>query len=205
MGTPVEEARVSIIKITEEPLERFDNSLLVPQGEIGEILVEGKMVTASYHGRPTSTRLAKVRTASGIAHRMGDLGYFDEQGRLWFCGRKSHRVQIDDVSSPANGGTLFSVPCEMIFNAHPSVYRSALVELVRKGRRNAALCVELEPGVESSDKAKLRGELLALAAKHACTKPIREVFFHRGFPVDIRHNAKIDRKKLGVWARGRRS
>src|SRR5207244_5363668 len=30
--------------------------------------------------------------AGGFYHRMGDLGYFDEQGRLWFCGRKSHRV-----------------------------------------------------------------------------------------------------------------
>ena len=23
---------------------------------------------------------------------MGDLGYRDAQGRIWFCGRKSHRV-----------------------------------------------------------------------------------------------------------------
>ena len=27
-----------------------------------------------------------------IWHRMGDLGYFDSEGRLWFCGRKAHRV-----------------------------------------------------------------------------------------------------------------
>ena len=44
---------------------------------------------------------------------MGDVGYLDEQGRFWFCGRKSHRVQTPH-------GTLFTIPCEAIFNQHPA-------------------------------------------------------------------------------------
>ena len=51
---------------------------------------------------------------------MGDLGYLDGDGRLWFCGRKSHRVETA-------AGTLFTIPCEAVFNAHPDVYRTALV------------------------------------------------------------------------------
>ena len=51
---------------------------------------------------------------------MGDLGYLDAQGRLWFCGRRAHRVKT-------KAGTLFTIPCEAIINEHPDVARSALV------------------------------------------------------------------------------
>ena len=52
-----------------------------------------------------------------VAHRMGDLGYFDDQGRLWFCGRKSHRVVTPEQ-------TYFTEPVEGIFNSHPQVFFS---------------------------------------------------------------------------------
>ena len=58
---------------------------------------------------------------------MGDVGYLDEQGRLWFCGRKSQRI-----TTPQE--TLFTIPCEGVFNAHPAVLRTALVGVIRKGR-----------------------------------------------------------------------
>ena len=50
VGTPVDEAKVSIIRITDDPIEQMNDSLLAARGEVGEILVEGKMVTSSYHG-----------------------------------------------------------------------------------------------------------------------------------------------------------
>ena len=81
--------------------------------------------------------LAKiVRRGRRIWHRMGDLGYLDEQGRLWFCGRKSHRVVTP-------GGTRSPIPCEGVFNAHPAVYRTALVGVTRPGVVEPVLCVEL--------------------------------------------------------------
>ena len=46
------------------------------------------------------------RPATGVWHRMGDLGCIDEKGRLWFCGRKSHRVVTaarDPVHHPVRG------------------------------------------------------------------------------------------------------
>ena len=50
---------------------------------------------------------------------MGDVGYFDPHGRLWFCGRKSQRVITAD-------GLLFTEQVEGVFNAHPAVFRTAL-------------------------------------------------------------------------------
>ena len=64
---------------------------------------------------------------------MGDVGYFDEQGRLWYCGRKSHRVITND-------DVLFTEQIEGIFNAHPLVYRTALVGV----NKEPVLWIELE-------------------------------------------------------------
>jgi acyl-coenzyme A synthetase/AMP-(fatty) acid ligase len=128
-------------------------------------------------------------------HRMGDVGYLDGRGRLWFCGRKSQRVVTER-------GTLFTVPCEGVFNAHPGVYRCALVGVARAGATRPVLCVEREKGV-AIEPERLRQELLALGAAHAHTRAIRDILFHPSFPVDVRHNAKIFREKLAAWAAGR--
>src|SRR5262249_48072717 len=95
------------------------------------------------------------------------------------------------------GGTFYTIPCEGVFNKHPEVKRTALVGTGPKERRVPVLCVELENG---GDPKKIEQELLALGAAHPHTKPISTVLFHPAFPWDIRHNAKIFREKLAVWA-----
>jgi olefin beta-lactone synthetase len=125
---------------------------------------------------------------------MGDVGYLDERGRIWFCGRKSHRVVTKTE-------TLFTIPCEAIFNTHPAVFRSALVGVPRDAYMEPVICIELEADARAQPEAKLREELLALGAKFPHTQAIRTVLFHPAFPVDIRHNAKIFREKLAVWAK----
>ena len=153
------------------------------------------MVTRAYYNRPESTVLAKITDATGgLWHRMGDLGYFDEKGRLWFCGRKSQRVV-----TPTQ--TFFTVACEGVFNAHWAVARSALVGVTREGEVRPVLCVGREPSARISEE-ELRGELLALGASRPHTRAISTILFHASFPVDIRHNAKIFREKLAVWATG---
>jgi hypothetical protein len=97
---------------------------------------------------------------------------------------------------------LFTIPCEGVFNAHPAVFRSALVGVVRGGAKEPVLCVERETQATSSSMEELRHELLALGARHPHTRAIQTILFHPGFPVDIRHNAKIFREKLAVWAAG---
>lgn len=195
VGHPVAGMEVRIIGISDEAIEAFADDLCLPPGETGEIVVKGPVVTDSYYGRPESTRLAKMRDPDGsIRHRMGDVGYLDDEGRLWMCGRKSHRVETA-------GGTMFTIPCEGVFNTHPQVFRSALVGVKRSGSLEPVICIELEKGQRES--AKLTEELRAIGKGHDHTRSIQTVLYHRSFPVDVRHNAKIFREKLAVWAAGK--
>jgi len=195
VGLPVRPNDVRIIAISDVPIANWAQVQELPVGEIGEIAVAGPSVTQTYLGRPEATALAKIARGETTVHRMGDVGYFDAQGRLWFCGRKSHRVQLPDR-------TLFSAPVEEVFNTHPAVLRTALVGVQIAGVTEALLCVERAPGSTRTDTA-LWQELKDLAARHETTRGIDRFLRHPGFPVDIRHNAKIGREKLAVWAQAR--
>ncbi len=195
VGRPVKGVDVRIIGITDGQLDTWDTGFELAGGEIGEICVKGPAVTEAYFRRDQSTRLAKVPDpADGrLWHRMGDVGYFDDTGRLWFCGRKAHRVDT-------RWGTLFTIPCERIFNTHPKVRRTALVGVERNGLTFPLLCVELQKDERRTDLERLRRELEEIGGQHDCTRDIHAFFVHPGFPVDVRHNAKIFREKLGDWA-----
>jgi len=193
VGRPVESIEAAVIGISEEPINHWKEELRVPGGEVGEIVVKGPQVSREYFNAVEHNRLGKIADGAGVRHRMGDLGYFDEGGRLWFCGRKAHRVETKD-------GVLFTLPCEAVFNTHPQVFRTALVGMGFEGGKLPVLCVELEKGPRRGQRERIRQELLDLGGGFEHTRSIRTVLFHPGFPVDIRHNAKIDRTDLGRWA-----
>ncbi len=196
VGRPVAGMDVAILRISDDPIAEMSPELLSPPGEIGEIAVKGPVVSASYFNRPEATALHKMADpASGLYHRMGDLGYFDAAGRLWMCGRKSQRVR-------SGRETLFTIPCEAVFNAHPAVYRTALVGVGASGAARPVLCVELKPECRNQDREQIRHELLELGAVRPHTAGITTILFHPSFPVDIRHNSKIFREKLARWAAG---
>jgi acyl-CoA synthetase (AMP-forming)/AMP-acid ligase II len=193
VGRPMRGIDLRIIAITDQPIEKWEDAHGLPVGSIGEITVKGPVVTREYFGQPEATELAKIRDGDGILHRMGDVGYLDERGRLWFCGRKAHRVVT-------GRGPLFTVPCEAIFNQHPRVSRTALVGVGQPGRQRPVLCVELKAGERAAGREQLTEELLALGQANELTGEIKTVLYHPAFPVDVRHNAKIAREKLAVWA-----
>jgi olefin beta-lactone synthetase len=193
VGKAVDGLTLKIIKISDEAIEEWDDSLELPQGSIGEVVVQGPWVTRRYFNLDNATRQAKIQDGENFWHRMGDVGYLDENYRLWFCGRKSHRVQTAE-------GTLFTIPCEAIFNTHEKVKRSALVGIGPAGNQTPVIVIEAEGTI---DPKTLTEELLTLGASHAITQPIRRVLYHPAFPVDIRHNAKIGREQLARWARAR--
>jgi acyl-CoA synthetase (AMP-forming)/AMP-acid ligase II len=194
VGNPVPGIDLEIVAISDQPIATWDESLTLGTDEIGEIVVKGPQVTQGYFNRAESTALGKIADPDhgGFYHRMGDLGYRDEQGRIWFCGRKAHRVETAEE-------TLFTIPCEAVFNTHQAVFRTALVGIGESGQR-PVLCVELEKGADTSALAKVHQELLAIGAEHEVTRNIKTFLFHPEFPVDIRHNAKIFREKLALWA-----
>ena len=188
LGKPIEGVTVRVIPITDEPIEEWQDSLTVKPNVVGEITVQSGATTREYLNRPASNRISKIEYRGEIIHRMGDVGYFDDEGRLWYCGRKSHRVQTkDDV--------LFTEQIENIFNAHPQVFRTALV--VVDGE--PVLWVELEKGVRTGNE-KIIAELKALAAAHPQASRIQTFLFLKKFPTDVRHNSKIIREKLASLA-----
>ncbi len=187
-----------IIPISDGPIESIDDVQTLPPGEIGELAVTGPQVTREYVTRLDANALAKMKDSSGrIWHRMGDVGYIDCQDRFWFCGRKAHRVE-----SPV--GTFYSIPCEAIANRHPKVFRSALVgALDRDGDKEPVIVIEPNPEDMPSgnyEKERLTLEVLEILKGYAITMPINRVLIHPAFPVDVRHNAKINREALADWA-----
>lgn len=198
IGRPVPPNAVRLIRISDVPIAAWHDGLQVPPGEIGEIVAAGPTVTDAYFGRPQATALAKICETlpdgtTRILHRMGDLAWCDADGNLWFCGRKNQRVEASD-------GPLYTEQVEPVFNTHPEVRRSALVAVGEKGSQRAVLCVQAEPGIRASDRRRIVTELRALGQRYPHTARVREFLFHHGFPVDIRHNAKIGREALARWA-----
>ena len=197
VGRPVPPNEVRIIRVDDAAIVVWSDDLVVAGGLVGEITVVGPTTTDAYFNRDAVTRLAKIREAlpdgERIVHRMGDLGYFDRDGRLWFCGRKSQRV----VTA---GTTLCTEQVEPVFNTHPDVRRSALVGVIQHGVPLPVLCVELHAGIGKNQHARIADELRHIADGFVHTAKVDRFLFHPKFPVDIRHNAKIGREKLAVWA-----
>lgn len=195
VGALFPEIKARIILVTDEPIETLSDEILVPDGEIGELVVAGPVVTKTYDARSDATAAAKLRDPHDPEktwHRMGDIGYRDDKGRIWFCGRKAERVRTAD-------GDMFTDCSEAIFNRHPAVFRSALIGLGEPGQQTPAIVIEPEPGQFPADekaKADFTEELLTLGAYHEHTRGITTVFFKEHFPVDVRHNAKIHRLAL---------
>jgi len=183
--------RVRIITISDDPISLWRDELEVPQGTTGEVVVTGPQASLAYADAPHANEKSKIFEGETVWHRMGDLGYLDEQGRLWFCGRKAHRLETTSGMVPA-------VPVEGIFNEHPDVFRSACVGVGEQDAQRPVLVVELEPG--ATWRAGLEDEVLALAKGTRFEGLIDRVLVHDGFPTDARHNSKIRREDIAPWA-----
>ena len=194
VGYLAPQMEVRVMRITDEALSDWTDDLRLPAGDIGEVVLCGDVVSREYVERPDANAVSKLRDGELVLHRMGDLGYFDEQGRLWFCGRKAHRLETASGMVPA-------VPVEGVFNEHPKVRRTALVGVGASGAERPVLIVQLEPGQtwEPGDEAAL----LALATGTRWEGLVTQVMLHPSFPVDPRHNSKIRREELKVWASSR--
>ncbi|MCA9161902.1 MAG: AMP-binding protein [Planctomycetales bacterium] len=184
-----------VIRISDEPLATIDQTEELPRGEIGELIVRGPVVTSQYVTRVEANPLHKIQDGDTFWHRIGDVGYLDEQDRFWFCGRKAHRLLTAD-------GPMYTIPCEAIFNQHNQIYRSALVGVGPAGSQRPVIVAEPWPNAAESvsDQQTLITELRELAQQYDHTRAITDFLLHPSLPVDIRHNAKIFREKLAVWA-----
>jgi acyl-CoA synthetase (AMP-forming)/AMP-acid ligase II len=189
-----------IIRITDEPIASIESAEELPTGEIGELIVHGPQVSAAYVTRCEANATAKIEDSqfairnphSKIAswHRTGDVGYLDSDNRFWYCGRKSHRVETPS-------GPLYTECIEPIFNTHPAIRRCALVGLGPSGRQVPVLVVE--PHARARTDALVH-EITKFASSPGTTRSIERILFYPNLPVDVRHNAKINREWLAKWA-----
>lgn len=199
VGKRFDQIRWKIIPITDTPLPRLEDIPPVLPGTIGELVVTGPQVTRRYVTRVEANALSKITDREGsLWHRIGDLGWIDDQERFWFCGRKAHRVETF-----ANG-TLFSVPCESIFNTDDRIARSALAGYPDPEHPDYRIpVIYLEPKrwpKSDSEKRELLDSMRTLAQSSHLTNSITDLRLIRQFPVDIRHNAKINRELLSLMA-----
>jgi len=198
VGKPAPGIELSILGVTDDPIDMWDPALEVPAGEWGEVCVRGPVVTHEYRHEPEHTRAAKMRDplpGNAPWHRLGDVGYVDAEGRLWFGGRKSHRLET------ANGMRM-PVPTENVFNELPDVARTALVGVGAAGSQVPVLCIELDSAASPGPMGRKRviEEVQAAAKQHELGRDIEHFLIHPSFPVDVRHNAKIHREQLREWA-----
>ncbi len=195
VGSRFREVEWRVIAIDDGAIATIDQTVTMPTGKIGELMVAGPMVTRRYVVRADQNALHKVIDGPTVWHRMGDVGYLDTEDQFWFCGRKSHRI--------VNGNkTWFTIPCEAIFNSHPQVYRTALIGFGPKGNQTPVIIVEPEGNcrpMSTEARAKLISELRELAVRNPLTQRIEDIRIHPGtLPVDIRHNSKIFRERLAA-------
>lgn len=190
VGDPLPGVEVRIVAIDDGPIDSFDDATELPAGEIGEVVARSPHISEDYYHQPKSDVANKIPDEAGPWHRLGDTGYLDADGRLWVCGRRSHRVVTDR-------GVAFPLCCEPVFNAHPAVARSALVGVDdERGGTTAVICVELTD--KSADRGVVAAELMSRAHEVPATQLVDRVEFLDHLPVDRRHNAKIDRPRIAA-------
>lgn len=202
VGDPLPGVEVRIVGIEDGPIKSMDTARVLPVGQIGEVVARSPHISARYHDAPDEMAKNKIADGATLWHRLGDTGYLDAQGRLWVCGRVSHRVTTPDR-------TYYPLSCEPVFNTHPDVVRSALIGprsttnnpppegTGRDGGVEPVVCIELEPHARDRGDAVI-SELVDLAARHDSTRGIDTFVLINRLPVDRRHNAKIDRPALAA-------
>jgi len=192
VGKALPGMEIRIIRVSDDLIQGLSDDLILPKGEVGEIIVRGPTVTREYYHLAQETAFAKIKDGQTFWHRMGDIGYLDKNDNLWFCGRRVERVVNGDK-------TYYTDCCESIFNQHEHVYRSALIGLGPSEQATPAIVIEPHPQFypqNREEETAFKRALLDLAKQNEVTQDIDQLFFYKSFPVDVRHNAKIHRLTL---------
>ncbi|MCU0856978.1 MAG: AMP-binding protein [Pontiellaceae bacterium] len=144
------------------------DSLTLPQGETGEMIVSGNHVCRDYFNNPDAVRENKIIMPDGTCwHRMGDTGYFDEMGRFFLTGRVHSTI--------VRNGTLL----------HAQLVEADVAKQIPHAKRIAAL----------EQDGKLVVIIQGERADHRIDAD-HVIFTNTPLPVDPRHNSKIDYSKL---------
>ena len=87
IGRPINHSQVYILD---------EKQMLVPKGVVGEIYLGGAGLSVGYLNQPELTQEKFI--VNGYTHqrnyRTGDMGYWSENGTVWFLGRKDLQVKV---------------------------------------------------------------------------------------------------------------
>ena len=159
-----------------------ENDNPVSTDEIGEIAVKGPMVFQGYWNLPEDT----AYTFRGGWHHTGDLGRFDEDGFLWYEGRKAEKELIKP-----GGENVYPAEVERAILEHPAVETTVVFgvpdPMWKEGIK--AVCI-----LKSGQKLDAR-ELIAFVSQHiASYKKPRYVEFVTELP--LLEDGAPDRAKI---------
>ena len=126
------------------PIQLMDMRLVddldnpVPAGKIGEIVVKGPMIFDGYWNLPEET----ARAFRGGWHHTGDLGRFDEDGFLWYAGRKAEKELIKP-----GGENVYPAEVEKAILEHPAVEKTVVFGVPDpKWKEGIKAVCQLKPG-----------------------------------------------------------
>jgi acyl-coenzyme A synthetase/AMP-(fatty) acid ligase len=193
VGVPIGANRVLI-----SALDAEGHATGAPRAEpgiLGEIVVSAPHLKDHYD-RLWLTDRAAVRDTADLSshgarwHRTGDVGHLDERGRLWVEGRMPHVIVAAD-------GPIAPVGPEQQVERVAGVRRAAVVGVGPEGLRQAVAVIETLPPTR---RPGLADPELTRAVRASCGIPLVAVLAVPHLPTDIRHNSKIDRSRLSLWA-----
>ena len=132
-----------------------DQDRPVASGEIGEIVLKGPMVFKGYWNLPEDN----ARTFRSNWHHTGDLGRFDEDGFLWYEGRKADKELIKP-----GGENVYPAEVEKVIRQHPAVAETVVIGVPDpKWKEGIKAVCELEPSASLTATELIRfvGERIA--------------------------------------------
>ncbi|GAA1186700.1 alpha/beta fold hydrolase [Nesterenkonia xinjiangensis] len=203
VGRPVAGVHVALAPLDAEgrPAEELVVLQEPPQpeavGVLAEVVVSAAHMKAGYDRLWDTDRASSRDDADGLLwHRTNDVGHVDAEGRLWIEGRLQHVIT-------APGGPVGPGSVETPVDALEEVARSAAVGVGPVGTQSVVVIVEpqTDPGELSTGRSPLATPEFAAAVRGAAGDvPVSAVLVLEELPTDIRHNSKIDRTRLAVWA-----
>ncbi|WP_244971475.1 alpha/beta fold hydrolase [Paramicrobacterium chengjingii] len=160
-------------------------------GVLGEIVISAPHLKQQYDRLWLTDRAAgRDVPAGGRWYRTGDIGHLDAEGRLWVEGRLQHTIVTGD-------GPVAPVGPEQDLERNAEVRRAAVVGIGPEALRQAVAVIETRKGTRAPRFVSLD---LARRLRASTTLPLVAVLEVPRLPTDIRHNSKIDRSRLSVWA-----
>ena len=193
VGRPLADVEVSVAPLPLDPADPDGQPTTAP-GITGEIIVRAAHVKDRYD-QLWATQHASVR--DGDAHRTGDVGHLDDEGRLWIEGRRQHVLHTAS-------GPLTPVALELAVQQLPGVSDAAVVGVGPAGTQAVVVIVVPASTTNKRHGSVLAEEHLASSIRESAAtvtmEQVAAVLITESFPVDVRHQSKVDRARLAHWA-----